>query len=147
MKTPRLLYICLVIALLLIACSEKTTPVPAMVDLGAATSEPPTPTAKPPTPTVAPPTATEPAEEEAEPTPTLEPEAPASFDGFRLEDVGFDTPESVFYDAEADVYLIANINGSPSAKDGNGFISRVSPVGDLIDLKWIDVTVQKLGEE
>jgi acetyl esterase/lipase/sugar lactone lactonase YvrE len=44
----------------------------------------------------------------------------------------------VLHDPEADVYLVANINGGPSDKDGNGFISRVSPEGDLIALKWID---------
>jgi sugar lactone lactonase YvrE len=44
----------------------------------------------------------------------------------------------VLFDPEADVYLVANINGSPGAKDGNGFISRISPEGSVIDLKWID---------
>ena len=38
---------------------------------------------------------------------------------------GFKTPESVKYDAELDVYFATNINGNPSAKDDNGFISRV----------------------
>jgi sugar lactone lactonase YvrE len=35
---------------------------------------------------------------------------------------GLQTPESVRYDPELDVYYISNINGNPSAKDGNGFI-------------------------
>ena len=35
------------------------------------------------------------------------------------------TPESVVYDAEQDVYFIANIDGNPAARDGNGFIARV----------------------
>src|SRR5687767_2730691 len=38
---------------------------------------------------------------------------------------GFKVPESVRYDAELDVYYVANINGNPSQKDNNGFISRV----------------------
>jgi hypothetical protein len=38
---------------------------------------------------------------------------------------GFKTPESVRYDPELDVYYISNINGSPSQKDNNGFISKV----------------------
>ncbi len=38
---------------------------------------------------------------------------------------GFDTPESVRYDATQDVYFVTNINGGPGAKDGNGFITRV----------------------
>jgi outer membrane protein assembly factor BamB len=33
---------------------------------------------------------------------------------------------------------VSNINGSPAAKDSNGFISRVSPDGTLLALKWID---------
>lgn len=57
-------------------------------------------------------------------------------------DVGFSTPESVLHDAEADVYLVSNINGSPLEKDGNGFISRVAPDGTVLDLKWIDGAAQ-----
>jgi sugar lactone lactonase YvrE len=53
-------------------------------------------------------------------------------------DVGFATPESVLHDTTADVYLVSNINGTPLDKDGNGFISRVSPDGEVLDLKWID---------
>jgi len=53
-------------------------------------------------------------------------------------DVGFSTPESVLHDSEADVYLVANINGSAAEKDGNGFISRLSPEGEVLELHWID---------
>ena len=56
----------------------------------------------------------------------------------QISDVGFQTPESVEYYAEEDVYLVTNINGNPLEKDGNGFISKVSPNGTVIDLKWID---------
>ena len=35
------------------------------------------------------------------------------------------TPESVRYDADLDAYFVANINGNPSQKDGNGFIARI----------------------
>lgn len=38
---------------------------------------------------------------------------------------GFETPESVRYDPDQDVYFISNIVGSPSARDDNGFITRV----------------------
>ena len=41
------------------------------------------------------------------------------------ETVGFNVPESVKYDAELDVYFVANINGNPSQKDNNGYIARV----------------------
>ena len=51
---------------------------------------------------------------------------------------GLMTPESALHDPTADVYLVSNINGNPSAKDGNGFISRIAPDGTIRDLKWID---------
>jgi CubicO group peptidase (beta-lactamase class C family)/sugar lactone lactonase YvrE len=69
-------------------------------------------------------------------TPAPTPETSA--EGFLLEGVGFETPESVLYDPEADVYLVANIHGGPSDKDGNGFVSRISPEGEVVALKWID---------
>jgi sugar lactone lactonase YvrE len=58
--------------------------------------------------------------------------------GFLIEEAGFSTPESMLYDRDADLYLVANINGSAMARDGNGFISKVSPEGKVIKLKWID---------
>lgn len=57
---------------------------------------------------------------------------------YTISDVGFSTPESVLHDPAADTYLVANINGSAAEKDGNGFISRVSPQGVVSDLTWID---------
>ncbi|WP_051144989.1 SMP-30/gluconolactonase/LRE family protein [Thiomicrorhabdus sp. Kp2] len=55
-----------------------------------------------------------------------------------VSEVGFSTPESVEYYADKDIYLVNNINGSPFAEDDNGFISKLSPDGKIIDLKWID---------
>ena len=55
-------------------------------------------------------------------------------------DVAYSTPESIEYYAAEDVYLVTNINGSPFAADGNGFISKVKPDGNIVDLKWIDGT-------
>ena len=52
-------------------------------------------------------------------------------------DTGFKTPESVLYDAAAEVYLVSNIHGNPLAKDNNGFIARVSPEGDVVAARWI----------
>jgi hypothetical protein len=52
--------------------------------------------------------------------------------------VGFDTPESVLHDEVGDVYLVSNINGHPLQPDDNGFISRLLPSGEVLDLKWID---------
>lgn len=57
-----------------------------------------------------------------------------------IQNVGLQTPESVLYDATGDVYLVANINGNPADRDGNGFISRISPNGRTVTLKWIDGT-------
>lgn len=51
---------------------------------------------------------------------------------------GIQTPESVLYDAAADMYLVSNINGSPVAADDNGFISKIDPEGKIVELKWID---------
>jgi hypothetical protein len=52
-------------------------------------------------------------------------------------DSGIRTPESVLHDTQADMYLVSNINGSPLDKDNNGFISHVSPDGEVHALKWI----------
>ncbi len=51
---------------------------------------------------------------------------------------GFSTPESALHDPAADVYLVANINGAPTVKDDNGFISRVDVDGTVAELRWID---------
>lgn len=65
-------------------------------------------------------------------------DAPLPAGALELRDVGFETPESVLHDAAADVYLVSNINGGGRDRDDNGFISRVSPEGQLLELKWID---------
>jgi hypothetical protein len=52
--------------------------------------------------------------------------------------MGFITPESIYHDTHSDVYLVSNINGAPTTKDNNGFISRLSPTGELLSLKWIE---------
>lgn len=50
---------------------------------------------------------------------------------------GFSGPEAVRYDPDQDVYFVGNFNGSGSALDNNGFISRLSPEGQLENLKFI----------
>ena len=52
----------------------------------------------------------------------------------------FKRPESVEHYVEEDVYLVTNINGSPNLADGNGYISKISPEGELLELKWLDGT-------
>ena len=49
---------------------------------------------------------------------------------------GLRTPESVLHDPEQDVYFISNIGGNPSAKDGNGAITRVH--ADSLDAPALD---------
>jgi sugar lactone lactonase YvrE len=50
---------------------------------------------------------------------------------------GFATPESAIYDADLDVWFVTNINGVPSEKDNNGFISRMHPGGHVDSLHFI----------
>jgi len=47
------------------------------------------------------------------------------------------TPESVKYDKENGILYVANINENPSEIDNNGFISKVSLDGELIELEWV----------
>ncbi len=51
--------------------------------------------------------------------------------------VGLSAPESVLYDSVADTYLVSNINGSVFARDDNGFITRLTPDGQVAALRWI----------
>jgi len=51
---------------------------------------------------------------------------------------GFSSPESVLHDSTQDIYFVSNINGSPTAKDGNGFISRVTAEGAVANLRFIE---------
>lgn len=46
---------------------------------------------------------------------------------------GLKTPESVQWDASRNVWYVSNINGSPAAKDDNGFIMRLGRNGQLLD--------------
>ncbi len=50
---------------------------------------------------------------------------------------GFRTPESVLSDPATGYIYVSNINGSPTAKDGNGFISRLNSDGSIKELKFI----------
>jgi sugar lactone lactonase YvrE len=51
---------------------------------------------------------------------------------------GFLTPESVLHDPVQDIYFVSNVNGGPTAKDNNGFISRVRTDGAVENLKFIE---------
>jgi sugar lactone lactonase YvrE len=47
-------------------------------------------------------------------------------------------PESARYDRDLDVWFVSNINGNPSGKDNNGYISRLRPDGTPYNLKFIE---------
>jgi hypothetical protein len=51
---------------------------------------------------------------------------------------GIQTPESVYYDAAADRYLVSNINGSPSGVDNNGYITEISGEGKVTKAKFVE---------
>lgn len=48
----------------------------------------------------------------------------------------FDAPKSVLYDARTDSYFVSSVNGDPTARDGNGYISRIGADGSLIRKYW-----------
>ena len=62
---------------------------------------------------------------------------------------GLATPESVLWDAARKVWYVSNINGSPTAKDDNGYLVRLGPYGQSMDsLPFVsgadgDITLQQ----
>ncbi len=48
-----------------------------------------------------------------------------------------DVPESAIYYPSEDVIFVSNINGEPTDKDRNGYISKIKPNGEVVDKKWI----------
>ena len=70
--------------------------------------------------------------------PVTPPPPPTSGATKALTIAGFSTPESVLHDSVQDIYFVSNIGGSPTAKDNNGFISRVRPDGAIENLKFIE---------
>lgn len=50
---------------------------------------------------------------------------------------GFAQPESAVFAANQNVIYVSNVNGEPLAKDGNGFISKVSADGRMIKREWL----------
>ena len=49
---------------------------------------------------------------------------------------GLSNPESALPDVKAGIIYVSNVNGAADAKDGNGFISKVSLDGKITDAKW-----------
>jgi hypothetical protein len=50
---------------------------------------------------------------------------------------GFAHPESVDFDLAHGVFYVSSIGGGPLDKDGNGYISKVSKDGKMLEEKWI----------
>lgn len=50
---------------------------------------------------------------------------------------GFIRPESALYDRSLGVLYVTSMGGRASEKDGTGYISRVSPEGEVLDPKWV----------
>lgn len=48
------------------------------------------------------------------------------------------TCESVIYDSVNDVLYVSNINGQPTDKDGNGFISKLGLDGKIVQAQWVN---------
>ena len=64
--------------------------------------------------------------------------APVSLTEVWATDNTLRTPESVVFDRERNVLYVSNINQTNrDRKDGDGFISRLSPKGDIEELYWV----------
>ena len=50
---------------------------------------------------------------------------------------GLKAPESVVFDAENEALYVSNIAGEPAAKDGAGFISKLSMDGKIDTAEWV----------
>jgi hypothetical protein len=49
----------------------------------------------------------------------------------------FAAPESAYYDAASNAVFVSSINGQILEKDGNGYISRLTPEGTIVAAKWV----------
>lgn len=50
---------------------------------------------------------------------------------------GFQEPESVVLEGRENVLYVSNMNGDASAKDGNGYISKISTDGRILSKAWV----------
>src|SRR5215472_16538367 len=105
----------------LVACAGEEPPPPA--------PPPPPPPAAAPAPAPEPAASASAAPAHAAPAEPAAPTPAAKYTGRA-------TPESVLYDGQNDRYLVSNINGKPTDADNNGFISILSPDGQVTTLKW-----------
>src|SRR5689334_13018222 len=54
---------------------------------------------------------------------------------FSLSD--FETPEGIAVDPDDRSYFVSNINGGPTEKDANGYISKIASNGSIVIQKYI----------
>jgi sugar lactone lactonase YvrE len=114
-------------ALALAACAHEADTTPSAPQAPGATAAP-APVTVSPAPAVS-----------AAPATTAAAAAPAAEAPVIVKEA-FLQPESALYDAEQDVYFVSSINGKPGDADGNGFITKVSPDGKILDAKFVDGT-------
>ena len=50
---------------------------------------------------------------------------------------GLDGPESAVLDSGEGVLYVSNVNGDAAAADGNGYISKLSLKGEILDKEWV----------
>lgn len=46
-------------------------------------------------------------------------------------------PESAYYHLPSDTLYVSNVNGTPIEKDGNGYISKYTITGQIVEAKWV----------
>ena len=51
---------------------------------------------------------------------------------------GLDAPESAVLDAGDGTLYVSNINGEVNAADGNGYISKLSATGEMVEKAWVE---------
>ena len=56
---------------------------------------------------------------------------------FAFEVANLSVPESFIVDDDTGNYYISNINGKPTEKNNNGFITKLNPDGTLLDKKFV----------
>lgn len=61
-------------------------------------------------------------------------------------DTGFVHPESVIYAEDSTFFYISNIGTDESDEHPNGFISKVSVEGKIVELKWVDSIQSPKGQ-
>ena len=70
--------------------------------------------------------------------PPARPTLPLSGLAHAFEVKGLRTPESFIVDPSTGAYFMSNINGKPTQKDNNGFITKLDKTGKIIKLKFVE---------